>query len=175
MLKKVLIGVAVLIGAFAAFVAMLPSDYRLERSIVISAPAEKIFPYLNDLHKEDAWSPWSKLDPAMKKTFSGPESGVGSVYGWDGNDKVGAGQLTITDVQENARVARKLEFTRPYQSAADTEITLKPQEGGTLVTWSMSGHKGYIDKAFCFFMDMEKMVGPDFEKGLAQLKALVEG
>jgi uncharacterized protein YndB with AHSA1/START domain len=174
MLKKAFVVVIVLVATFLLFVAMQPSEFCIQRSIVIAAPAEKIFPYINDLHKHGLWSPWEKLDPSMKKTFAGSPSGIGSIYSWEGTDKVGVGSMTIVDSQPNKKVSMNLEFLKPFKAANHVEFAFKPQAEGTAVSWSMSGHKQFLQKIFCSFMNMDKMVGSEFEKGLAQLKTVVE-
>ena len=174
MIKKILIAVLVLIVVFVIVVALQPSHYRIARSTTISAPPAEVFAQLNDLHKFQDWSPWAKLDPDMKQTYEGAASGTGAAYAWEGNKKVGQGRMSITDSKENELVSMKLEFIKPFASVATTEFALKPEADQTALTWSMSGENNFIAKAFCLFMNMDKMVGGDFERGLAQLKALVE-
>lgn len=174
MWKKVITSLGILIGAVALIVAVQPSEFRVERMISIAAPADQIFPLVSDLHRSASWSPWEKLDPAMKRSFAGPGSGVGSVYSWEGNEKVGAGRMTILDIQPNERVTLNLENFRPFESTSTLEIVLAPQAGSTAVRWSLIGHKKFVAKAVCLVVSMDKMIGPDFEKGLAQLKVLAE-
>lgn len=174
MLKKALVVVVFLIVAFAAFVAMQPSEFRVERTISVAAPADRIFPLVNDFHNSASWSPWDKLDPAMKKSFEGPAEGVGSVYSWDGNEKVGAGRMSILESQPNERVKMRLENFRPFESTSTTELVLTPRAGATSVQWSLTGHNGFVEKAVCLFVSMDEVIGPDFEKGLAQLKTAAE-
>jgi hypothetical protein len=174
MLKKILIGIAAVIVLFLIFVAMQPAQYRVTRSATMTAAPSVIFEQVNDLHKWDAWSPWAKLDPAMKVTFDGPQSGAGASYAWVGNKDVGEGKMSITESKANELVRLKLEFIKPFASTAMTEFTFKPEGNQTSVTWSMTGDKNFMSKAFCLFMNMDKMVGGDFEKGLAGLKSVVQ-
>ena len=172
MLKKILIGLAAVIIVFVAVVAMQPADYRVERNASFPAAPAVVFDQINDLHKWDAWSPWAKLDPAVKNTFEGPPAGTGAVFAWAGNKKVGEGRMTITESHPNDLIRLKLEFIKPFPSTAMTEFTFKPEGDQTLVTWSMAGHNNFISKAFCLFMNMDKMVGGDFERGFANLKTV---
>jgi hypothetical protein len=174
MLKKILIGIAAVIVLFLVIVAMQPAQYRVSRTATMPAPPAVVFDHVNDLHKWDAWSPWAKLDPAMKTTFEGPQSGPGASYSWVGNSKVGEGKMSITDSKANESVRLKLEFIKPFASTAMTDFTFKPEGDQTSVTWSMSGDKSFMSKAVCLFMNMDKMVGGDFEKGLAGLKSVVQ-
>ena len=170
MIKKILLVLAALVAIFAAFVATRPAAYEVERSIVIQAPADQVFARAVDLRKWATWSPWSKLDPKMTVEYSGPEVGVGSVYHWKGNDKVGEGRMTITGAVPDSSIQVKLEFLKPWEQTSLTEFTFAPDPGGTRVTWSMSGQHDFVGKLFAVFMDMDGMVGPDFEKGLKALK-----
>ena len=174
MLKKVALVLGAVIVIFLGVVARQPADFRIERSIAIAAPPADVFAQVNDFHNWAAWSPWEKLDPAMKKTFSGTPTGVGSVYEWTGNDQVGTGRMTLTDSQPNDLIRIKLEFIKPFEATNTTEFNLKPDGGETKVIWSMAGNNNFMAKAAGLFMNMEKMVGGDFEKGLAQLKSTVE-
>jgi uncharacterized protein YndB with AHSA1/START domain len=174
MLKKILIGIAAVIVLFVIIVALQPGQYRVTRSATIPAAPAIVFDHVNDLHMWDAWSPWAKLDPAMKTTFEGPQSGTGASYAWVGNKQVGEGKMSITESKANELVQLKLEFIKPFASTATTEFTFKPEGDQTSVTWSMAGDKNFISKAFCLFMNMDKMIGGDFEKGFAGLKAAVQ-
>lgn len=174
MLKKILIGIAAVIVLFVVVVAVQPSHYRVSRSATIPAAPAVVFEHVNDLHKWDAWSPWAKLDPAMKVTFDGPQAGAGASYAWVGNKEVGEGKMSITESKVNELVRLKLEFIKPFASTAMTEFTFKAEGNQTSVTWSMTGDKNFISKAFCLFMNMDKMVGGDFEKGLGGLKSVVQ-
>jgi polyketide cyclase/dehydrase/lipid transport protein len=174
MLTKIVIGVVVVIGVFAVVVAMRPSDFRVERSAVVSAPAPVVFAQVNDLHNWDAWSPFAKLDPAAKQTFEGPRAGTGAAFAWAGNKQVGEGRMTITESRPNKLVRFRLDFLKPFAVTNTAEFTFTPQGDQTAVTWSMSGRQNFMAKAFCMFMSMDKMVGGEFEKGLAQMKSVAE-
>lgn len=174
MLKKILLAVAVIILLFVIVVAMQPADFRITRSTTIAAPAETVFAHVNDFHKWDAWSPWAKLDPAMKQSYEGSAAGTGAIYTWDGNKDVGTGRMTLTESRSNELVRIKLEFLKPFAAVNDTEFTFKSEGNQTAVTWSMTGKNNFIAKAFSLIMNMDKMVGGDFEKGLAQMKTLAE-
>jgi uncharacterized protein YndB with AHSA1/START domain len=172
--KKIAIGAVSVIAVFLIVVALQPGEYRIERSAAMTAPAADVFAQVNDFHKWEAWSPWAKLDPAAKNSFDGPASGVGAGFAWDGNDKVGVGRMTITESKPAERIAIKLEFIKPFPDVALTEFTFKGDAKQTTLTWTMSGHKHYLSKMMCMFMNMDSMVGGEFEKGLASIKGVVE-
>lgn len=174
MLVKILIGLFVVIGVFAAIVAMRPSDFRIERSAVVAAPAPVVFAQVNDLHNWDAWSPWAKLDPAAKQTYDGPRAGTGAAFAWVGNKQVGEGRMTITESRPTEFIRFKLDFVKPFAGTNMAEFTFTPRGGQTAVTWSMSGKQNFMAKVFCMFMNMDRMVGGQFEQGLAQMKSLAE-
>ena len=174
MLKLILIAIPVLIAVLAIVVATRPSQFRVTRSAAIAAPPEVVFPQVNNLHNWEAWSPWIKLDPAAKQTYSGPAEGVGASFAWDGNNQIGAGSMTITDSQPGDLVRFRLDFLKPFKGTNIAEFTFKPEGGQTVVTWSMSGTNNFMFKAVGLFMDCDKMVGGQFEKGLADLKKLSE-
>jgi len=178
MLKKILGGIAavlaVLIVVFLGVVAMQPSRFRVERTTTMSAPPGRVFAQVNDFHKWEAWSPWAKLDPAAKNTFEGPSEGTGASFHWSGNDEVGEGKMTILESRPGEMVRIKLDFVKPFASTCDINFTLKPEGDRTTVTWGMAGANSFICKAMCLFMDMDKMVGGMYEKGLAQMKTIVE-
>jgi hypothetical protein len=175
MLKKILIALAIAVFGLAVVIALQPSTFRVSRTATIAAAPADVFALVNDFHNWDAWSPWAKLDPAMKTTHAGPVSGQGAVYSWVGNSDVGEGRMTITDSQPASRVSITLEFIKPFASTADTLFEFAPAAAGTTVTWTMSGDNNFLSKAFCLFMGgMDKMIGPDFEKGLVQMKAAAE-
>jgi hypothetical protein len=174
MLIKILIGLVVVIGVFAAIVAMRPSDFRVERSAVVFAPAPVVFAQVNDLHNWDAWSPWAKLDPAAKQTFDGPRAGTGAAFAWAGNNQVGEGRMTITESRPNELIRFRLDFVKPFAGTNTAEFSFKPQGDKTAVTWSMSGRQNFMAKAICMFMSMDKMVGGQFDQGLAQMKSVAE-
>ncbi len=174
MLKKIVIALVVIAIVFVIVVATRPADFRITRSATIAASAETVFAQVNDLHMWDAWSPWAKLDPAMKQTHEGASAGVGAIYSWDGNKEVGAGRMTITESRTNEAIRIKLEFLKPFAAVNDTEFTFMSEGNQTTVTWTMAGKNNFMSKAFCMFMNMDKMVGGDFEKGLAQMKTVAE-
>lgn len=174
-LKKVLIGFVAILAIFAIVVALQPPDFAVSRSAAIEAPPSAPFAQVNDFHAWEAWSPWAKIDPAMTKKYDGPASGTGAIYSWAGNDKVGEGRMTILESRPGELVRIKLEFLKPFPATNQTDFTFKGDGARTSVTWTMTGRKNFIQKGFCMFMDMDKMVGGDFEKGLAQMKSAVEG
>ena len=174
MLIKVLIVVAVVIVLFLIIVATRPSEFQITRTATMNAPPEAVFAQVNDFHKWSAWSPWEHKDPAMKRTFEGPSAGIGAVYRWAGNKEVGEGSMTITESRPSDLIRIRLEFLKPFAATNTTEFTFKPQGEQTVVTWSMAGRNNFVAKAVHLFMDMDKMVGSDFEKGLAAMKTVVE-
>lgn len=174
MLKKLLIGLVVVVVAFVGYVMTRPDTYHVERSAVVAAPPEAVFAALADFKTFPEWSPWQKRDPAMRTTLSSPSSGVGATYAWEGNKDVGKGKMTIVESTSPSRVRQKLEFLEPWSSEADTGFDLKPEGATTKVTWSMDGKANFMSKAMSIFMDMDKMIGKDFEQGLANLKKVVE-
>jgi uncharacterized protein YndB with AHSA1/START domain len=174
MWKKILIGLAAVIVVFAVVVALQPSEFRVVRSATIPAPPPAVFAQVNDFHHWNAWSPWAKLDPAMKQTYEGAPAGTGAIYTWTGNDDVGEGRMTVTESRPNELVRIKLEFLKPFAATNTTEFTFKPEGNQTAVTWAMIGEKNFISKAFSLFVSMDEMIGGDFDKGLAQMKAVAE-
>ncbi len=173
-MKNVLGILLVLIAAAVGFVASRPSRFHVERSINVAAPAEAVFAKVDDFHQWPGWSPWEHLDPTMKTSFSGSESGAGASYHWTGNDKVGEGNMTITTSEPNQKVAIKLEFIKPFQATNDCTFSFAADGQNTKVTWAMDGTNNFIAKAMSVFMSMDKMVGGDFERGLGSLKHLAE-
>jgi Polyketide cyclase / dehydrase and lipid transport len=178
MLKKIILGVlAVVVLAVAGLVVaimMQPDTYRVVRTASINAPSEKVFAQVNDFRRWDAWSPWAKIDPAMKATYGGPPSGVGSTYQWVGNDEVGEGKMTIKESHPSSHLKIDLEFIKPFASQANTEFILKPVGDRTDVEWSIDGKHNFLSKAMCLVISMDQMIGPDFEKGVNQLKTVAE-
>jgi len=174
MFKKILIVLVVALAAFAAYVATRPADFTITRSASMAASPAKVFGVVNDLHQWNDWSPWAKLDPDMKTVYEGPSKGVGAISSWTGNNKVGEGKMTLVKSEPNSLVSFQLEFLKPMKANNTVDFSFKPEGKGTLVTWTMSGKNSFVGKAFCAFMNMDKMVGGDFESGLANLKALVE-
>ena len=174
MFKTIAIVVVVVIAGVLAFAATRPDAFRVERSVSIKAGPDKIFPYLDDFNRWAAWSPWEKLDPSMKRSFSGAASGKGAAYAWEGNSKVGAGRMEITDATAPTRLLIKLDFIRPFEGHNTAEYTLEPAGDTTKVTWAMFGPAPYISKLIGVFVSMDSMIGKDFEAGLANLKAAAE-
>ncbi len=174
MLLKIGIALIVVIAIFLVVAATRPASYRVTRKTLVSAPPAVAYAQVVDFHKWPAWSPWAKLDPAMKTTYSGAPEGTGAVYAWTGNDKVGEGRMTILEARPAEVVNVKLEFMRPMTAINQSSFTFTPAPGGTGIVWTMDGHNNFMAKAFSVFMDFEKMVGDDFERGLANLKAVSE-
>ena len=174
MLPYIHMALAAIVVVFVVVVALQPSEFRIVRSATISAPAPAVFAQVNDFHNWEAWSPWAKLDPAAKATFEGPSTGTGAIFKWAGNKEVGEGSMTITESRPSDLIRIKLEFLRPFEATNSAEFTFKPEGNRTGVTWSMEGKNNFIAKAVCLFMNMDKMVGGQFEQGLAQMKAVVE-
>jgi uncharacterized protein YndB with AHSA1/START domain len=169
-----LVAVAAIVAVFIVVVAMQPSEFRVARSATIAAPAADVFTQVNDFHNWDAWSPWAKIDPTMKQTYEGAPAGSGAIYSWVGDGKVGQGRMTLIDSRPSDLVKIRLEFLKPFKATNTAEFTFKPDGNQTVVTWSMSGRNNFFFKAFGLFMNMDKMLGGDFEKGLANMKSVVE-
>ena len=178
MLVKILLGVAAVIvlvvGVLALIVAMQASEFRIERSTTIAAPAPAVFAQVNDFHNWQAWSPWAKLDPAAKNSFEGAPAGQGAMFAWAGNSKVGEGRMTITESRPSELVRIKLEFVKPFAATNTAEFTFKPAGDRTAVTWSMFGHNNFISRTVFLFVNMDKALGSEFEKGLASMKSAAE-
>lgn len=174
MFKRILLVVVVLIGALLAYAATRPDSFRVERATVIKAPPAKVFALIDDFRQWAGWSPWEKLDPAMKRTHSGAASGKGAVYAWEGNGDVGAGRMEILETTAPSRVLIRLDFMKPFEATNTAEYTIQPEGEATRVTWAMYGPAPFLSKLMQVFVSMDKMVGKDFERGLANLKALAE-
>jgi len=177
MAKWLLITFAALVvaaGALVLVASMRPDDFRVQRSTQVKAPPERIYPLIVDLKGWQAWSPWERKDPAMKRTYSGPAAGLGAAYAWEGNKDVGAGRMEITEATPSSRVVFKLEFLKPIEGTNTATFTLEPAGDGTTVTWVMDGKANIVSKVMGLVFDMDKMVGTDFETGLASLKAVAE-
>jgi hypothetical protein len=170
----ILLALALIVFLFIIVIAGRPDEFVVFRMKMISAPPEKVFPHVNELKKWEDWSPWAKIDPNAKSTFEGPAAGVGSSMAWDGNKKVGAGKMTITESEPSSLVGIRLEFLRPFQATNAAEFNFVPESAQTLVTWRMTGKNNFFFKVFSLLMNCDDMVGKDFEKGLASLKAVVE-
>jgi uncharacterized protein YndB with AHSA1/START domain len=174
MLIRILIAVAAVILVFVLVAATRPAAFTITRSTNIAAPPAVVYAQVADLSKWPAWSPWAQLDPNQKVTYSGTPGQPGSGSAWSGNNKVGEGRMTLTEVRPPELVDIKLEFIRPFEATNQSTFNLAPSGPGTQVTWSMNGHNNFMSKAFSIFMNMDKMVGGDFERGLASLKEVSE-
>ena len=174
MLIKILIAIAVIAIVFVVVVAMQPSEFRVARSATMSAPAPAVFAQVNDFHEWEAWNPWGKIDPAMKQTYEAAPAGIGAIYTWVGNKNVGEGRMTLTESRPSDLIRIKLEFFKPFAGTNIAEFTFKPAGNQTAVTWSMAGKNNFMAKAIHLFMNMDKMIGGQFEKGLAEMKSIVE-
>ena len=173
-LLGVLAGILVLVVVLLVVIATRPDEFVVTRSATVNAAPDAVYRLVNDFHAWNEWSPWAKLDPNMKVTYSGPPYGTGASYAWTGNDQVGEGNMTIVESKRDELVKIDLRFIKPFASSSITQFTLQPNGGQTTVTWTMNGQHTFISKAMCLIMDMDKMIGPDFERGLAQLKPLAE-
>lgn len=154
--------------------ATKPDEFRVERSVAIAAPAQKIFPFLDDLKQQRLWSPWDQKDPDMQRTYSGAERGVGAVYAWDGNREIGAGSQEITAVTPHSKIEARIDFVRPFKAHNRIEWLPRPAGNATSVTWAIFGSMPFMSKVMSVFFSMDKMIGNEFEKGLSQLKLLAE-
>ena len=175
MLLKVVIGLVVVVIALAIVVATRAPEYRVSRTTTIAAPPSAVFAQVNDFHNWQAWNPWGKIDPAMKHAYEGAPAGPGAVYTWSGNREVGEGRMTITESRPNELVRIRLEFLKPLSGTSTAEFTFEPKGDRTVVTWNMAGQKNFMAKAIHMVLDMDKMIGGNFEQGLAAMKAVVEG
>ena len=174
MFRTIAIVAILALAALLIFAATRPDSFRVERATSIKAPPEKVFALINDLRRWDAWSPYDKKDPAMKRTLSGAASGPGAVYEWDGNQEIGKGRMEITDSSPPSKITIRLDFVKPFEAHNVVEFTLRPQDEATLVTWAMHGPSPYISKLMGIFFSMDKMIGKDFEAGLANLRTVAE-
>lgn len=170
----IILAIAILLAALVAYAATRPDDFRIERSATMQASPDKVYAQLVDFHNWAAWSPWEKMDPAMQRSFSGTPQGVGTIYGWVGNKKVGEGRMEILEATAPSALTIKLDFFKPFEAHNTALFTLTPVGSGTTVLWAMTGSMPFMMKLMGVFMSMDKMVGKDFEAGLANLKALVE-
>jgi hypothetical protein len=174
-----IIGIIAVILAIAIAVVLIlaatkPSTFRVTRAASIRAPADRIFPLINDFHQWVAWSPYENRDPALKRTYQGPQSGQGAVYAWDGNKNVGAGRMEILQAETPSKIVIKLDFFKPFEGHNTAEFTMLPQGDATNVTWTMYGPAVFMSKVMQVFMNLDHMIGRDFEVGLANLKKLTE-
>jgi len=174
MLKTIALAIVVAVAGFLLYAATRPDTFRIERSAIIQASPEKVFAQINDFQNWGGWSPWEKKDPAMKRTMGASSSGQGAHYAWDGNKDVGQGSMTITESTPPSKIALNLDFVKPFEAHNQIEFTLTKEGDGTRVTWAMQGPVPYVSKILHLFFDIDKMVGGDFEAGLANLKTLSE-
>jgi hypothetical protein len=178
MLRLVLIALLVLVAALLGYAATKPDTFTVQRSITVQAPPSRVYPLVADFHRWRDWSPYEKLDPAMKRGYSGPGSGVGAAYAWDGAGPVGAGRMEIAETVPDSKISIRLDFSRPFESHCMAEFMLVPMQGdggsATQVTWTMRGPDPYIGRLMSLFFNRDRMIGSDFELGLANLKALAE-
>ena len=174
MFKIILVLLVVLIVGVLAYAAARPDSFRVERSTRIKAPPEKVFGFINDLRQWTQWSPYEKKDPAMKRSFQGPDSGAGAHYAWEGNKEIGHGSMEITQSTSPSLVAMDLDFLKPFEAHNKVEFTLRPTADGTDVTWAVFGPSPFISKLMGVFFNMDRMIGKDFEAGLADLKTAAE-
>ena len=168
---KLILAAILLILVYAWF---KPKTFRFERSTVINVAPEKVYKHVADFHNWQAWSPWEGLDPQLKRTYAGPSEGVRAAYSWEGNNKVGAGRMELTSADPKTGLSLNLDFFRPFKASNITDIAFTPERGGTRVNWAMHGPHPFVMRLMSIFVSMDKMVGKDFEKGLAQLKAVSE-
>ena len=174
MIRIAAIIAAALLGAILIYAATKPDSFRVERSTAIKAPPDRIFPLINDFHQWEAWSPWEKIDPALKRTYSGAASGKGAVYEWSGNKNVGAGRMEIIESSPSSKVVLKLDFSAPFEAHNEVEFSLRPEGETTRLTQAMYGPSLYVSKLMGLFFNMDKMVGEKYEEGHASIKTLVE-
>ena len=164
----------IVIAAILIFAAMKPDKFSVERAISVKAPPETIFPLINDFHRWVSWSPYENKDPAMKRSYDGAESGKGAIYGWDGNKNVGSGRMEILDTSAPSKILIKLDFFKPFEGHNIAEFTMLPQGDATRLTWLMRGPAPFMSKLMQVFMNLDHMIGRDFEVGLANLKKMTE-
>ena len=174
MLLKILIGFAIVVFVLILVIASRPSKFRIARTALVSAPAHIVFAQVNNFHHWAAWSPWAKIDPHMKVTFEGPPAGTGAEYSWLGNKQVGEGHMKILESRPDELIRIQLEFRKPFAATNVAEFHFKPVGNQTEVTWSMTGNNNFMFKAFGLLMNMDKLLGAQFEQGLAQMKTVSE-
>jgi carbon monoxide dehydrogenase subunit G len=174
MLKTIAIVLLGLVAAVAIYAATRPDSFRVERSIRVSAAPDKVFPLVNDFHQWEAWSPWEKIDPQIKRDYSGAPAGQGAVYEWHGNKDIGSGRMAIVESNAPSKLLIKIDFMTPFEAHNTVEFTLVPEGEGTRVTQAMYGPSPFVSKLMGLFFSMDKMVGDKYEEGLTTLKALAE-
>ncbi len=173
-MKKVLLGIVVVLVIFLSFIGLQKPDYTISREIFVKATPETLFPFINNSQKSNEWMPWKDSDPQMKMTYSGPAEGAGAVSSWESKGQMGVGKAEVVESQPGLLVVTRLTYEKPMQMVQLAEISLTPKDGGTVVKWSVTGQNNFMGRLFCFFMNMDKMVGGEFEKGLTKLKAMTE-
>jgi len=171
---KILIALAAILAIAVVAVATRPSEFRVARTTTIAAPPSAVFVHVNDFRKWDAWNPWAKIDPAMKQSYEGAPAGAGAVYVWAGNSQVGEGRMTMTESRPGEAIRIRMEFLKPLAATSTALFTFRPEGDQTVVTWGMEGRNNFVAKAIHLVMNMDRMIGGQFEKGLAQLKSVVE-
>ena len=169
-----IIAVVLAIAIILILAAAKPDRFRVQRATTVKAPPERIFPLINDFHQWATWSPYENKDPAMKRSYSGEASGKGAVYAWEGNKNVGSGRMEILDASAPSKIVIKLDFFTPFEGHNTAEFTMLPQGDATNVTWLMYGPLPFMGKIMHVFVNMDRMVGKDFEIGLANLKRVTE-
>ena len=174
MATGILMVIPIVVVVFAGIVALQSSEFRIARTANMRVPAPAVFAQVNDFHNWEAWNPWGKLDPAMKQTYQSAAAGTGAVYTWTGNKEVGEGRMTIIESRPNDLIRINLEFFKPFAATNLAEFTFRPEGDQTAVTWSMTGKNNFMAKAIHLFMNMDKMIGAQFDQGLAQIKSVVE-
>ncbi len=174
MLQTVLVVAAVVIVAAPVAAATRPDSFRVERSIAVKAPPERVFPLIDDFHRWGSWSPWEDKDPNMQRVHSGAQGGTGAVYQWNGNKAVGTGRMEITDSSSPDSIVLTIDFIKPFEAHNTAEFTLQPEGEGTRVNWAVYGPSPFFSKLMGLFVSMDRMIGPDFEAGLQKLKARAE-
>ena len=174
MLLTILGVVVALVLIVLAVAATRPDSFRIERSIIVNAPAEKLFPLIDDFRAWGSWSPWEKLDPGLRRTHGGAPKGTGAMYAWEGNPKVGSGRMEILESQPCSRLLIKLDFLKPFEAHNQAEFTFAAEGIATRVTWALTGPQAFPMKVMGLFLSMDSMVGKDFEKGLASIKEIGE-
>ena len=174
MLTYILLGLGALVVVLLVVVAMQPGDFRYTRTATIAASPAKVFEHVNNFHHWEAWSPWAKRDPNCKTSYEGPKSGEGAKFAWDGNNEVGAGNMTIIESTPHKMIAIRLEFLKPMKAINTAEFTFTPSGDQTQVSWNMFGKNNFMGKAFGLVVDCDKMIGKDFDQGLASMKSVVE-
>jgi len=173
-LEASIVVIVLLVAAILGYATTRPNVFQVERSTSVNAGADRIFPLINDFHRWAEWSPFEKLDPTMRKTYGGSEEGVGATYEWEGNSKAGKGRMEITDSTPPSLVKIALEFEKPFPSKNVSEFTLEPAGEQTRVIWAMHGPSPFVAKLMGIFVNMDQMIGRDFEAGLATMKGIAE-